>query len=43
VKKTKKAKNVPMQLDGEPWEQGPCVVTVTQKGQVLMLKKLDDT
>lgn len=43
IRKTKQAKNVPMQLDGEPWEQGPCVVTVKHKGQVLMLQKRDDT
>ena len=43
VHKTKEAKNVPMQVDGEPWEQGPCVVNVTHKGQVLMLQKRDDT
>jgi len=42
VHKTKEAKNVPMQLDGEPWEQGPCVLSVTHKGQVLMLQKKDD-
>ncbi|XP_066917337.1 diacylglycerol kinase epsilon-like [Clytia hemisphaerica] len=43
VHKTKEAKKVPMQLDGEPWEQGSCVITVTHKGQVLMLKKKDDS
>lgn len=43
VHKTKQAKNVPMQVDGEPWEQGPCVVTVTHHSQALMLLKRDDT
>ena len=31
-----------MQVDGEPWEQGPCVFTVTHHGQALMLVKKDD-
>ena len=39
VKKTKDAKNVPMQVDGEPWEQGPCVITVNRQSQALLLQK----
>lgn len=42
VRKTKLAKNVPMQLDGEPWEQSACTITVEHHKQALMLNKSDE-
>lgn len=39
IKGTKQARNVPMQIDGEPWEQRPCSISISHHNKALMLKR----
>jgi len=35
----KDTRSLPVQVDGEPWEEGPCVITISHHNQALMLGK----
>jgi len=37
----KNTRSLPVQVDGEPWEEGPCVITLTHHNQALMLARQD--
>ncbi|XP_077980143.1 diacylglycerol kinase epsilon-like [Glandiceps talaboti] len=41
VKITLRGSKMPMQVDGEPWEQVPCVINIKHRNQALMLVKAD--
>ena len=33
--------SVPVQVDGEPWQQGPASLTISHQGQAHMLSKVE--
>ena len=33
--------SVPVQVDGEPWQQGPASLTISHQGQAHMLRKVE--
>jgi len=39
IKGTKQARNVPMQIDGEPWEQKPCTINISYHSKAHMLQR----
>ncbi|XP_070581003.1 diacylglycerol kinase epsilon-like isoform X1 [Ptychodera flava] len=41
VKITLRGSKMPMQIDGEPWEQVPCIINVKHRNQALMLVRGD--
>ena len=38
----KDTRSLPVQVDGEPWEEGPCMITISHHNQALMLRREED-